>query len=228
MTSEKCPIRQASAILFDEISRSRNGLRRSNAQRVKDACDEIERDKLGISAAEVARRCQNTGPAYSSISNKGSQLGDYVRSRINEQVLSKIDRSTSSDSFADQITDPVLQTLVRDRESKSKWLTKENNGLRTLLKNLSPGIDIDDLLRSPFEKFNGQKTGTTEVSELTPSASSDAIIKLLKHLINERNYRLINGRLTINGKIVLSGNELDNLRMAAGLNIDEWNNRFTH
>ncbi|MCT6721575.1 hypothetical protein [Acidovorax sp. K2F] len=228
MTQERNEIRLSSAVIFEELMISRNSLRRGNAQRVKNACDEIEKERSVISAAEVARRCGNLGPAYSSISNKGSQLGVYVRSRIDEQTLNKIDRNIPSDTIVDRIADPLLQTLVRDRESKSKWLTKENYGLRTLLKSLSPGIDIDGLLRSPSKQPQDRDFNQPQNLKKIPYfiEGSNALLKLVKHLIEERNYRQINGRLTINGKIILDASEFEQIRVATGLDIEQWRSRF--
>ena len=94
--------RRASDVLFDEVSGSRNSLRRENIRLIKEVCDWMEKDKVHISVAEVVRRCGTDGPAYSTVANQGSHLGEYIRLRVAEQAATP--RSASStQSIADTV-----------------------------------------------------------------------------------------------------------------------------
>ena len=217
--------RRASEVLYDEISKSRNSVRRDNVRALRKVCDQMEKDKVPMTVAEVVRRCVEAGPAYSTVSNKGSPLGEYVRLRIVEQGSVRATR-TAKESIADTVTDPVLQAQIREKEETAKWVSRENNGLRILLKNLRPGVDIDKLLENPQAGVP-----TLQVVPVIAQRESDpelggALIKLVSHLINDRNYRELKGRFTINGKIVLGTDELAAVRRATGFTDEEWNVRF--
>jgi hypothetical protein len=228
MTVQPTPktTRRASDVLYDEVAGSRNSLRRENIRLIKDVCDWMEKDKVPISVAEVVRRCGTDGPAYSTVSNQGSQLGEYIRLRIAEQTATP--RSTgSAQSIADSVYDPVLQARIRDTESTARWVTRENDGLRALLKSLRPGIDIDGLIRKESDA-----TETTKPQPLTPSPGPDSnelrglLLKLMDHLVSTRQYKGTRGRLTVNGKIVLDARELKIYREASGLAEEAWQTRY--
>jgi hypothetical protein len=228
MTTNKIPEkRRASDILYDEISESRNSVRRDNIRRLKMVCDQMEKDKVEITGAEVSRRCGENGPAYSTISNKGSKLGEYLRLRVVEQAATLSPGPGLRRSIADTVSDPVLQAQIRDKESTARWLTKENTGLRTLLKSLRPGVNIDNIL------LNAPKDQSQSLIEATPprlSVNEDELrgmlLKLMDHLTGSRQYKELRGRLTINGKVVLDVQELQIFREATGLQIEEWKKRY--
>lgn len=227
MTSIKpTPERRASDVLYDDIAASRNSIRRENIRLIKLACDQMEKDKIAISAAEVSRRCGENGPAYSTISNAGSKLGDYVRLRITEQAAMVAPSAGTSRSVADAVADPVLQAQIRDRESTARWLAKENAGLRALFKSLRPGVDIDSLLRGSPSAPTGAQIGAPSRSPLDSQELRGMLLKLMDHLVSARQYRELRGRLTINGKVVLDARELQVLREATGLTDEAWKSRF--
>lgn len=228
MTTKLTPktTRRASDVLFDEVSGSRNSLRRENIRLIKEVCDWMEKDKVHISVAEVVRRCGTDGPAYSTVANQGSQLGEYIRLRIAEQAANPR-LAGITQSIADTVNDPVLQARIRDTESTARWVARENDGLRALLKSLRPGIDIDRLIRKESDAT------AAIMSELPkPSPGSDSIelrgllLKLMDHLVSTRQYKGVRGRLTINGKIVLDARELKIYREASGLTDEAWQTRY--
>lgn len=217
--------RRASEVLYDEISKSRNGVRRENIRALRKVCDQMEKDKVPMSVAEVVRRCDEAGPAYSTVSNKGSPLGEYVRLRIVEQASVRVTR-TPKESIAETVTDPVLQAQIREKEETAKWVSRENNGLRIILKNLRPGVDIDKLLENPQPGVPLPLVVPVLAQRESDPELGGALIKLVSHLINDRNYRELKGRFTINGKIVLGADELAAVRRATGLTDEEWKIRF--
>lgn len=224
LDTEKVDVRRASEVLYEELVNSRNGPRRDNIRLIKQSCDQMEKDKVPMTAAEIVRRCGETGPAYSTVSNKGSPLGEYIRLRIIEQGALK----TTSDlkkSLADSVADPVLQAQIRDKEQTAKWVSRENQGLRKLLKNLSPGVDIDAMLEGANTAAKGPTT-TLQIEKrpLDPEVGA-ALLKLFAHLVG-RGYSELRGRFAINSKVVLDATEYTALKRATGLSDDDWNTRY--
>lgn len=221
--------RRASEVLYKEIVASKNSLRRNNIEALKKVCDLMEKDGVPISLAEVVRRTGEHGPKYSTVSNKGSSLGEYVRLRISEQTARTTKPAHDArSSVADFLQDPVLQARVRDTESVARYIKRENVALRSLLKNLSPGVDIDRVIASGPNSsgaVNIQIEGLKEEKSVN-SAIGGVILKLLDHLISERLYQIYRGRLTVNNKPILSPQEVEVLRKATGLEEHEWLTRF--
>lgn len=220
--------RRASDVLYDEIATSRNSLRRENIRLMKEVCDQMEKNKAPITVAEVVRRCGEGGPAYSTVSNQGSQLGDYIKLRITEQAAGA-GAPGGKQGLADTISDPVLQARVRDIESVARLVTRENDALRALFKNLRPGLDIDGLIRRASE--TPQPETTTPALPAPPPGPdkqevSGLLLKLMDHLVGSRQYRETRGRLTINGKIVLDARELKTYREGSGLSEEAWQARY--
>lgn len=222
------PSRRASDVLYDEIASSRNSLRRENIRIIKEVCDRMEKDKAPISVAEVVRRCGECGPAHSTVSNQGSQLGEYIKLRITEQVAGT-GAPAIKQGLADTILDPVLQARVRDTESIARLVTRENDALRALLKTLRPGVDIDGLIRRASEPPHPEPA-TPALPAPPPGPDktevSGLLLKLMDHLVSSRQYRETRGRLTINGKIVLDARELKTYREASGLLEEAWQARY--
>lgn len=219
--------RRASDILYDEISASRNSVRRENIRIIKQVCDQMEKDRVAINAAEVARRGGENGPAYSTISNKGSMLGEYIKQRIAEQASTLPPAKPSGHNLADNISDPVLAAQVRDKECTARWFQKENTALRHLFKSMSPGVDIDAALTRATK---GQPFALASPQPAAPAIGNaelgGALLRLMDHLIRERQYVEMRGRLTINHKVVLDPRELQVYRQACGLSDAEWQQRY--
>jgi hypothetical protein len=228
MTTTPTSSRRASDVLYDEVAASRNSLRRENIRLIKEVCNRMEKDKVSISVAEVVRRCGADGPAYSTVSNQGSQLGDYIKLRIAEQAAN-LGTATRAQSLADTVSDPVLQARIRDTESTARWVNRENDGLRALLKTLRPGVGIDALIRKAADP---PSTAPANHELPAPSTEPDkkevggVLLKLMDHLVNSRQYRQTRRRLTINGKIVLDPRELKVYREATGLTEEAWEARY--
>jgi hypothetical protein len=216
--------RRGSEALYDEISKSRNSIRRENIRLIRDVCDQMEKDKVQITAAEVVRRCGEDGPSYSTVCNKGSLLGDYVRLRTVEQGARRSNKN-GRESIADTVADPVLQAQIREKEEAARWLSRENMGLRKLFKALRPGVDIDQILESARDGMPLQDSASATGSEGDPDVGA-ALIKLMAHLINERNYGELRGRFAINGKVILSSEEFAAVRRGTGLSDEQWAMRF--
>ncbi len=223
MSEAASPGRRASDLLYDEIVASRNSIRRENIRVIKKVCDQMEKDGVQIAAAEVVRRCAPDGPAYSTVCNTGSKLGEYIRLRVNEQA-SRIQGARKKGSLADTVLDPVLQAQIRDKESLARWLRKENDALRTLLKTLRPGVDIDRAIA------NASKGGQMLLLGSENSPSNDglpaALLKLMDHLVGSRQYCFIKGRLTINKKAILDPSDVIAYRDASKLSQEDWSRRY--
>lgn len=226
MNQSTSPERRASDVLHDEIAGSRNSIRRENIRLIKEVCDRMEKDGVHIAAAEVVRRCGPTGPAYSTVCNAGSKLGEYIKLRINEQA-SRTKGVTKSGSLADAVLDPVLQAQIRDKESVARWLKKENSALRTLFKNLRPGVDIDRAIANATKGGEQLLLGAAAAAAETGRDGLDAVLlKLMDHLVGGRQYAFTKGRLTINKKVVLDPAEVAEYRTASKLSPEEWARRY--
>jgi hypothetical protein len=216
--------------LYGEIASSRNSLRRENIRLIKEVCNRMEEDKVLINVAEVVRRCGEGGPAYSTVSNQGSQLGEYIRLRITEQAAGS-SAPSGKQSLADTVSDPVLQARVRDTESTARWVTRENDALRAVLKTLRPGVDIDGLIRKSSEPpLSEPATSALPALPRGPDKTEvgGLLLKLMDHLVSSRQYKETRGRLTINGKVVLDPRELKVYREATGLTEEAWEARYSH
>lgn len=218
--------RRASDILFEDLAGSRNSIRRENIRVIKEVCDLMEKDGVPIAAAEVVRRCGPHGPAYSTVCNTGSKLGEYIRLRVDEQA-SRIESVPKRRSLADTVLDPVLQAQVRDKESLARWLQKENDALRTLLKTLKPGVNIDAAIANASKGGQRLLLGAPEPAvSPTNEGLSVALMKLMDHLVGGRQYIFIKGRLTINKKVVLEAADVTACRAATKLSQEDWSRRY--
>lgn len=226
MSEAASPDRRASDVLYDEVAASRNSIRRENIRVIKEVCDLMEKDGVQIAAAEVVRRCGPDGPAYSTVCNTGSKLGEYIRLRVVEQV-SRATGKFKKGSLADTVLDPVLQAQIRDKEGLARWLQKENDALRTLLKTLRPGVDIDAAIANASKGGQRLLLGAP-APEGRPSNEGlpSALLKLMDHLVGGRQYCFTNGRLTINKKVVLGSDDVNAYREAAKLSTEDWSRRY--
>lgn len=226
MNNPQPPERRASDVLYDEVAASRNSIRRGNIAAIKEVCDLMEKDGVQIAAAEVVRRCGPNGPAYSTVSNTGSKLGEYIKLRVTEQA-SRVKGVSKSGSLADTVIDPVLQAQIRDKESVARWLQKENDALRTLFKTLRPGVDIDGAFANVTK--GGQPFLLNPPSNSEPLADEQvaaALLKLMDHLVGGRQYTFLKGRLTINKKVVLEATDVAAYRRGTGLTEADWQQRY--
>lgn len=217
--------RRASDVLYDEIAASRNSVRRGNIAAIKEVCDLMEKDGVQIAAAEVVRRCGANGPAYSTVSNTGSKLGEYIKLRITEQA-SRVKGVVKSGSLADTVVDPVLQAQIRDKESVARWLQKENDALRTLFKTLRPGVDIDGAIANAAKGGQPFLLASPDAQAPADKQVAAALLKLIDHLVGGRQYTFLKGRLTINKKVILEASDVAAYRRGAGLTEAEWQQRY--
>lgn len=153
-------------------------------------------------------------------------LGEYIRLRIDEQT-SNVKAKSRAVSLADSVLDPVLQAQIRDKESLARWLRKENDALRSLLKTLRPGVDIDSAI-AKASKGGQQLLLAAPSGEACRSNEglATSLLKLMDHLVGGRQYSFTKGRLTINKKIVLDASEVIAYREASSLSADEWSRRY--
>ncbi|OYW17112.1 MAG: hypothetical protein B7Z52_07310, partial [Burkholderiales bacterium 12-64-5] len=99
--------------------------------------------------------------------------------------------------------------------------------LRALLKTLRPGVDIDRLLKGEANPVEARLTGDAKaLPSVDVHEVRGALLKLLDHLVASRQYKLLRGRLTINGKVVLDPRELESLRRTTNLSEEEWGGRY--
>lgn len=228
MTKTESKDRRASDILYDEISASRNSIRRENIRLIKNVCEQMEKDGIQISVAEVVRRCGPDGPAYSTVSNIGSKLGDFVKLRIDEQV-SFVKSNSAHRSLSDSVIDPVLQAQIRDKESTARWLQKENSALRSLLKSLRPGVDIDGAIANATKGAQMLVLGPSDQScDASNETLANCLLKLMDHLVGSRQYTFDKGRLLVNKKVVLDAHQTAAFSAATKLSSTDWSARYQH
>lgn len=213
-------------ILYNKLSASKNSIRRENAYNIKQVCDQMVSDKIEITISSVAKRCiENYGqPAITTITNTGSELGDYVRLRRNEQQLDKHD-IVDRVSISNKISDPVLAQQIKILEETIKLLKNENDAFRKSLRSLK--VDSDSAIKALM-------SGNTQIEKVIEISDSPikhdpilkkAILSLMEHLA-QRGYGLYRGRYGINKKTVLMKNEYDILKEVTGISEKEWTTRI--
>lgn len=218
----------ASAALYQELSNSRNGPRRANAAKIKAVCDQMEQDQIEITPSGVIKRCHRLyegTPAGSTITNTGSQLGEYIRRRrVEQHVPHKARAAPETLSLSEKIGDPVVANQVQLMEDSLGLLRTENIAFRALFKEL--GVDIDALLKGATKKPGltmpepMQSSTDANVSEIR-----SVLIKLMDHLAT-RQYVWFRGRLAVNAKEVLNKDEFSTFRQATGLSETQWEQRY--
>lgn len=83
--SESAQNNRPSALIFVRIlEEARHPKSKRSAERVREACDYLEKHRIPITISEVGRLCHNTGPKEQSIRNN-KDLGRYVNARALEQ-----------------------------------------------------------------------------------------------------------------------------------------------
>lgn len=228
MTDDQNIVESPAAKLFERLRSSRNSLRRENASNVKAICDNMERDNVPITPSEVARRCIDLfgGPAPSTITNTNSQLGEYVRLRRLEQKSNVKGDKRVRPPLSGMVSDHVLASEIQILEEANRMLTLENHALRNLYKKIT-GFDIDkELRKAGRDKEVPTIGGHSESSLHIDQALQAVLLKLMDHLIAERQYESYRGRFVVNKKMVLSPPEYTLYRKAVGLTDEEWIKRY--
>lgn len=216
-----------SDILYEKLCRSTNSLRRENAQNIKITCDHMESDGVEITLRGVAKRCLDSfgSPAISTVTNTGSELGEYIRLRRQQQNIKK-SNVIQKVGVSSRVQDPVLAQEVKILEETVKGLRNQNNALRVLIK--KAGIDIDgEIKHSLFSDRDRDTDGNNRQlppPKLNPHMKS-ALMSLLKHL-SERGYTVFRGRYGINKKTVLTSAELDALKEVISISESEFSARY--
>lgn len=211
--------------LYEKLCHSSNSLRRENAQNIKLTCDNMESDGVEITLRGVAKRCLSSfgSPAISTVTNTGSELGEYIRLRRQQQNIKK-GTTIQKVGISSKIQDPVLAQEIKILEETVKGLRNQNNALRVLIKKTS--IDIDGEIRQNL--FSGSNTEVSSQQLPSPKVNphlKSALMSLLKHL-SERGYTLFRGRYGINKKTVLTSAELEALKEVIDISESEFSARF--
>jgi hypothetical protein len=224
MNAELAP----SANLYEHLSTSRNSLRRENIKNVKAVCDQMQKDKIPITPAEVAKRCVKLfgGPAASTITNTNSPLGEYIRLRKLEQKDEGRGENRERVPLSGTVNDPILAAEVQLLEEKNRMLKLENHAMRNLFKKIT-GFDIDKELK----RVRGGNDTTAIGIPFSAGTKSDdelqaVLLKLMDHLFGDRQYESYRGRFAINRKMILTPPEYELYRKATGLSEEEWIKRY--
>ena len=217
-----------SQVLFEELQKSKNSKRRENAQNIKVTCDQMEKDGIPIGLNTVAKRCLESfgSPAVSTVTNTGSQLGEYIRRRKDEQNIDNTNIIQKVGVSA-KVQDPVLAQEVKILEETIKALRNENNALRLTFKKLD--VDIDNGIKLALTGETPQKENNDKLLAAPKHSSvlKTAITALLTHLSGRTGYGIYKGRYAINKKQVLTSAELDALKEVTGMSDSEFHARFS-
>lgn len=214
--------------LYEHLSASRNSLRRENIKNIKAVCDQMQKDKVPITPAEVAKRCVKLfgGPASSTITNTNSPLGEYIRLRKLEQKAEGNGEDGEQIPLSETVNDPILAAEVQLLEEKNRMLRLENHAIRNLFKKITD-FDID-------KELKGVSKGNNVIAIRTPSSARPelddelqaVLLKLMDHLFGDRQYESYRGRFAINRKMILTPAEYGLYRRATGLSDEDWIKRY--
>ncbi len=222
---KKIESKHSSDDLYEKLCMSANSLRRENAKNIKSICDNMEKDKVEITLRGVAKRCLDSfgSPAISTVTNTGSELGEYIRLRRQQQNI-KTGETIQKTGVSSKVQDPVLAQEVKILEETVKGLKNQNNALRVLIKKV--GVDIDsEISRNLFSSTNQESIAQNNINKKNNPHLKSAIASLLTHL-SERGYTLFRGRYSINKRTVLTPMELDALKEVIDISESEFNARY--
>ena len=179
-------------------------------ERVKEACDTLEADKVKITVASVGQHCElHYGtPKEASIRNL-KPIVAYIKERVEEQK-----RSEQVQEDTKGISDPVALAYVNTLEARARIAERKFSVLKKFVATQVPPLDIDKFLA---------ETDPKQFSHLIVEAKKPEPSKLLKEIGNiltdearlaEFGLELYKGaiRHKINGQILLSREQVEALR----------------
>lgn len=157
--------------IFEAMAASINNPRlKQSLERVKDACDFLERSQVAISPTAVGSYCTDRwkGPKTQSIRNSQDILFRYLQTRMAKQILPVAAKKQSFEPVIHDETVRAYVTLLKTERDEAIGLkNRVIAGLRSL-----PGIPIDDLIASGFKQVSTSKKDEAAVSNEVRDALS--------------------------------------------------------
>jgi len=178
-------------------------------ERVKEACDTLDRHKLKITIAAVGKECEakHGTPKEASIRNV-AYLTDYIKLRASEQVLSnEVQEDIKS------ISDPVALAYVNALEARAKIAERNFATLKKFVATQVPPMDVDKFLATTSPEQFGHlvkntapvesKKGLKEIGEILTNQDKLALfgLEVFKGVLRHK----------ITGQILLTKEQLDTL-----------------
>lgn len=169
-----------------------NPRQRASLERLKAACDYLDRHGLKITPTTVEGYCLDRewdGPKAQSIRNSKEVLLHYIELRRSGQTVHKRRKNnTGEPDIADESLRAYVQLLKQERDQALAAKARIEAGLRTI-----PGICVDDLLRNAL-------TGTPLAAPVPTLVLTDAARQGLRALLDEArlascNLELFKGRI---------------------------------
>ena len=193
------------------LEQASNPRQRMSLERIRAACDYLDKNGLKISPATVERYCLDRewdGPKAQSIRNSKGMLMRYLQLRhAGQRWIAPAKGSTSEPEITDESLRAYVQLLKEKRDKALAERARIEAGLRKL-----PGLRVDDLIRGGAS---------------LPSVSSDAaevntaLGEALKSLLDENRLQacgleIAKGRLrqTSTKNVLLEKGQLEAVQAA--------------
>ena len=183
---------------------SKPGIR--TLERIKEACDTLDRHNQKITIASVGQECEakHGTPKESSIRNV-VYLTDYIKLRGAEQIIRDEPEASKS------ISDPVALAYVNTLETRAKIAERNFATLKKFVSTQVPPMDIDKFLAATSPEQFGHLVKNT-----TPSESKKGLNEIGEILTNQEKLALFGLevfkgvlRHKITGQILLTKEQME-------------------
>lgn len=162
---------QATDDIFEAMLASiKNPRLKQSLERVREACDFLEKSQVAISPTAVGSYCSDRwkGPKTQSIRNSQDTLFRYLQTRMAKQILPVAAKKQSFEPVIHDETVRAYVTLLKTERDEAIGLKNRIiAGLRSL-----PGIPIDDLIATGFKPITGSKKDEAVISNEVREALS--------------------------------------------------------
>jgi hypothetical protein len=140
--------------ILGRLRETENKQRKDTLMRLEAACDALDRTGTELSYVNIGRKCleiYKKGPLASSIANDQG-LKEYVKARQDERLISKETgrkpgRVGEIAAKIERIPDPILRAQMRRKHADYLECLKDLSNIRAALKLLTPGLDVDTIIR---------------------------------------------------------------------------------
>lgn len=178
------------------LGQANNPRQRLSLERIKAACDYLDKNGLKISPATVERYCLDrewNGPKAQSIRNSKGMLMRYLELRQSGQRWNTPVKGTKSmPEIADESIRAYVQLLKEERDQALAERSRIEAGLRKL-----PGLRVDDIIRG-IPPVIAKEVASVAAKPEIPSGSAlrDALLVLFdESKLCEVGLEFVKGRL---------------------------------
>lgn len=191
-----------------------NPRQRESLDRIKAACDYLEKQKVKLTPAAIERYCLDRdwdGPKAQSIRNSKDVLLKYLKLRVSHQVL--LEPRQRNERGAPVIVDETLRAYVQLLEEERDQAVASNARIEKGLRSI-PGLRVDELL---LGKVAQDPVGCHHLG--APPQLSEAVSRLLDpHLLSKVGLELFKGRIRglLTKEVLLEKDHVSALRALAG------------